>query len=51
MKHFKRQLALTLVLILVLTGTLNAQDLADEVADLQQMLIEMKNDYENRITE
>jgi hypothetical protein len=51
MKHFKKQLALTLVLILVLTETLNAQDLANEVADLQQILIEMKNDYENRITE
>ena len=51
MKHFKRQLALTLVLILVLTETLNAQDLANEVADLQQILIEMKNDYENRIAE
>ena len=51
MKYFKRQLALTLVLILVLTETLNAQDLANEVADLQQILIEMKNDYENRIAE
>ena len=36
-------------LILASTGTLNAQDLSGEIADLRQMLLEMKNDYESRI--
>ena len=46
---YKQRLALALALILVSTGTLNAQDLSGEVADLRQMLTEMKNDYESRI--
>jgi hypothetical protein len=46
---FKQKLALMLALILLSAGTLNAQDLSGEVADLRQMLLEMKNDYESRI--
>ena len=48
---YKQRLALALALIWVSTGTLNAQDLSGEVADLRQMLTEMKNDYESRIEE
>ena len=48
---YKQKLALVLALILVSTGTLNAQDLSGEVADLRQMLTEMKNDYESRVEE
>jgi len=46
---FKQRLTLAFALILVSTGTLNAQDLSGEVAELRQMLTEMKNDYERRI--
>jgi hypothetical protein len=46
---FKQKLALMLALISLSAGTLNAQDLSGEVADLRQMLLEMKNDYESRI--
>ena len=46
-----QRLALGLALTLVSAGTLNAQDLTGEVADLRQILAEMKNDYENRIEE
>jgi len=48
---YKQRSALALALILMSTGTLNAQDLSAEVADLRQMLTEMKNDYESRIEE
>jgi hypothetical protein len=48
---FKQKLALMLALILLSTGTLHAQDLSGEVAELRQMLLEMKNDYESRIEE
>ena len=46
---YKQRLALALALSLVSTGTLNAQDLSGQVAELRQMLTEMKSDYESRI--
>ena len=48
---YKQRIALALALILVSSGTLNAQDLSGEAADLRQMLADMKNDYESRIDE
>jgi hypothetical protein len=48
---YKQSVALALALVLASTGTLYAQDLSGEVADLRQMLTEMKNEYESRIEE
>ncbi len=48
---YKQRLALALALILVSMGTLNAQDLSVEVADLRRLLTEMKDNYEIRIEE
>ena len=48
---YKQRLALALTSILLSAGSLNAQDLSGEVADLRQMLTEMKNDYESRVEE
>jgi len=48
---YKQIPALGLALIFVSTGTLSAQDLSAEVADLRQMLSEMKKDYASRIEE
>ena len=48
---YMQRVALALALILVSSGTLNAQDLSGEVADLRQMLAALKNDYESRIDE
>ncbi|MFQ5549440.1 MAG: hypothetical protein ACE5FV_14190 [Woeseia sp.] len=45
----KQRLALSLTLLLLSTQTLNAQDLSGEVAELRQLLAEMKDDYESRI--
>jgi hypothetical protein len=42
---------LALALILMSAGTLNAQDLSGEVAELRQILTEMKSDYESRIAD
>lgn len=47
----KQRTALAIAMMLMSTGTLYAQDLSGEVAELRQMLIEIRNDYENRITE
>lgn len=48
---YKQRYVFALALILASTGTLNAQGLSAEVADLRQMLMEMKSDYESRIKE
>ncbi|MFQ6006443.1 MAG: hypothetical protein ACE5OQ_13175, partial [Woeseia sp.] len=46
----KQRLGLFLTSILLSAGTLNAQDLSGQVAELRQLLEEMKNDYESRIS-
>ena len=48
---YKQSLALMLTLVSVSSGTLQAQDLSGEVADLRQMLVAMKSEYETRIEE
>ncbi|MDH3587810.1 MAG: hypothetical protein OEQ74_00250 [Gammaproteobacteria bacterium] len=48
---YRIRLTLAIALFFASNATLNAQDLSAEVADLRQMLVEMKNDYENRIEE
>jgi hypothetical protein len=47
----KQRLAFAFALILVSTGPLNAQDLSSDVAELRQMLADMKADYESRISD
>jgi len=47
----KQRLAFTFALILVSTGTLNAQDLSEDVAEMRQILTEMKINYESRIAD
>lgn len=47
----KQRMALALALMLLSTGTLRAQDISEDVADLRRMLTEMKNDYDSRIEE
>ena len=47
----KQRLAFAFALILVSAGPLNAQDLSSDVAELRQMLTDMKADYENRISD
>ena len=48
---YKQRTALALAFFFGSTGMLNAQDLSGEVADLRQMLVEMKIEYESRIDE
>lgn len=47
----KQKLALAIAFMLVSAGTSHAQDLSGEVAELRQMLTEMKIDYEGRIAD
>jgi hypothetical protein len=47
----KQKLTLAIALILLSAGASQAQDLSGEVADLRQMLTEMRNDYERRIAD
>ena len=42
---------MALALVLVSTGTVHAQGVSEEIADLRQMLTAMKSDYESRIEE
>jgi len=46
---YKHRLVFAFTLFLFSTGTLHAQDLSAEVADLRQMLTEMQSEYESRI--
>ena len=48
---YKLILAFTFALIVMSAGTTHAQDHSGEVAELRQMLAEMRSDYENRITD
>lgn len=47
----KQRLALGFALILMSAETLNAQELAGEVAELRQLLQELRDDYESRIAD
>ena len=48
---YKIRLAFTFALIIISAETINAQELSGEVAELRQMLTEMRNDYESRIAD
>jgi hypothetical protein len=48
---YTQKAVLALALVLVSTGTVNAQDVSEEIADLRQILTAMKSDYESRIEE
>jgi len=48
---YKQRLVFAFALIFVSAGAVSAQDLSGEVADLRQILAEMKSDYENRIAD
>jgi hypothetical protein len=48
---YTQRAVLALALVLVSAGSVNAQDLSGEIADLRQMLTVMKDDYESRIEE
>ena len=45
----KQRSAFLFAMVFVSGGTLNAQDLSSDVAELRQILTEMKTDYESRI--
>jgi hypothetical protein len=47
----KQKQALVLALMLMSAGTLHAQDLSGEVAELRQVLAAMKTDYDSRIAD
>jgi len=48
---YQHRLAVAFALICVSPGVFGAQELSDEVADLRQMLAEMRDDYESRIAD
>jgi len=46
---YKQRLAFTFALTIMFVGTAHAQDLSGDVAELRQMLTQMRSDYESRI--